>query len=118
MEWYKTVILKKYLAFDGRASRAEFWNFFLIHFIVSFLLGVVGGMLGGPMVLSTLYGLAVFLPAVAVTARRLHDIGRSGWWMLVLLIPVIGVIALLVFLIQEGNSGDNAFGPPAPTSPM
>ena len=110
MNWYMTV-LKKYLVFDGRARRTEYWMFFLFNFIIAFVLGIVEATLGSPGILGMLYSLAVFIPGIAVTVRRLHDTGRSGLWILVGLVPVIGWIVLLFFMIQEGNAGSNQYGP-------
>lgn len=107
MDWYLAV-LKQYAVFQGRARRKEYWMFFLFNFIASFVLGFVDGMLG-IMLLGPLYALAVLIPSIAVTIRRLHDTDRSGWWILIGLIPVVG-IALLIFLCLEGTQGDNRFG--------
>jgi uncharacterized membrane protein YhaH (DUF805 family) len=104
MNWYIDV-LKKYAVFDGRASRQEFWMFVLINFIISVVLNVVSTTLGA------IYALAVLLPNIGVGVRRLHDTGRSGWWLLVGLIPIIGWIVLIVFFVQESQPGDNPFGP-------
>jgi len=109
MNWYVQV-LKKYADFTGRARRTEFWMFYLFSFLVSLGLGIVEAIFGGPGILGGLYGLVVLLPSLAVSVRRLHDTGRSGWWLLIFLIPLIGVIVLLVFAVQEGQRGDNAYG--------
>lgn len=116
MEYYISVIRDNYANFEGRARRAEYWNFFLFNILISFGLGFVGGLLGLTIgaeveILSTLYGLAVLIPGIAVGVRRLHDTNRSGWWLLIALIPLIGVIILIVFLATEGNSGPNQYGP-------
>jgi uncharacterized membrane protein YhaH (DUF805 family) len=104
MNWYVDV-LKKYAVFDGRARRQEFWMFALINFIVALVLNFISPFLGG------IYALAVLLPNIGVGVRRLHDIGRSGWWLLVGLIPLIGWIVLIVFFVQDSQPGDNQFGP-------
>lgn len=117
MKWYFAV-LKNYMGFQGRASRTEFWMFMLFNFIVSFVLGFIGGMLNrgsesGAGVgdwLSVLYMLAIFLPALAVQIRRLHDTNRSGWWSLIGLIPIIGVIVILIFCALPGTPGGNDYG--------
>ena len=96
----------KYVDFNGRAQRSELWWFVLFNFVVSILLSaVLGEMLG------SLYSLAVFLPSIAVAARRLHDIGRSGWWQLIGLIPLIGLIVLIYWFVQPGQPGSNEHGP-------
>ena len=118
MHWYIDV-LKKYTVFSGRARRKEFWMFFLFSTIISVILAVVDQFMGwqfemgGDIIgfLSTLYYLAVVVPYLAVIVRRLHDTGRTGWWMLIAFIPFVGVLILLVFLILQGTRGDNRFGP-------
>lgn len=87
----------KYATFDGRASRSEFWWWFLFTFLASAAAGVVSEAASG------LFSLAVLLPSLAVGARRLHDTDRSGWFLLLWLIPVIGWIVLIVWAIQEGK---------------
>jgi uncharacterized membrane protein YhaH (DUF805 family) len=116
MNWYITV-LKRYGVFVGRARRAEFWWFFLINLLITAALAFVDQLTGtlspegGYGLLSGIYSLAVLLPTLAVAVRRLHDIGRSGWWLLIGLIPVIGTIILLALFILDGMPGDNRFGP-------
>jgi uncharacterized membrane protein YhaH (DUF805 family) len=109
MEWYLEV-LKKYAVFSGRARRKEYWMFFLFNLIIAFSLGFVEVFLGSPGVIGMLYSLAVLIPGIAVSVRRLHDTGRSGWWLLIALIPLIGAIVLLVFMVQEGKDEQNDFG--------
>lgn len=115
MNWYLEV-LKKYAVFQGRARRREYWFFALFNLIFGMAIAVLDAMLGtldaqaGIGLLGSLYALAVFIPALAVTVRRLHDIDRSGWWILIGFIPLIGAIILLVFLVLDSNSGSNRFG--------
>ncbi|WP_328946547.1 DUF805 domain-containing protein [Streptomyces sp. NBC_00250] len=109
MNWYLEV-LKKYVVFTGRARRKEFWMFELINLIISIVLAVVDMSLDMQL-LGTIYALAVFLPSLAVTVRRLHDTGRSGWWILIALVPLIGFIVLIVFAATEGEQHENAHGP-------
>ncbi len=109
MEWYLAV-LKKYAVFSGRARRKEYWMFFLFNIIIAFTLAFVEGFLGSLGIISMLYGLAVLIPGIAVSVRRLHDTGRSGWWLLISLIPLIGTIVLIIFMVQEGKE-ENDFGP-------
>ncbi len=95
----------KYVGFEGRAGRSEYWWWVLFVVVVSVLLGVVGAeMLGG------VFSLATLLPSLAVGARRLHDIGKSGWWQLLGFIPLIGWLVLIYWGVQPGE-GDNAHGP-------
>ena len=118
MHWYIDV-LKKYTVFSGRARRKEFWMFFLFSTIISIILAVIDEFMGwkfemgGEIIgfLSTLYYLAVVVPYLAVIFRRLHDTERSGWWILIAFIPLVGVLVLLVFLILQGTRGENRYGP-------
>lgn len=97
--------LSKYATFTGRARRSEYWWFFLFQFLVLAAASTLNDKLSG------LVSLVLFLPALAVAARRLHDIGRSGWWLLLYVIPVFGWIVLLVWAVQKSDSDANAFGP-------
>ena len=85
--------------------------FFLVNLIITILLGLVEELAGGPGIVSTLYGLAVLIPCLAVSVRRLHDTGRTGWWVLIGLIPLIGAIVLIVFMVQDSKPGKNQYGP-------
>lgn len=111
MHWYLEVV-KKYVAFSGRARRMEFWMFSLVNFIIVLALSFTEGFTGiGGGLLSSLYSLAMILPTLGVTVRRLHDTGRSGLWILIGLIPVLGFIVLLVFMCQGSKPGPNQWGP-------
>lgn len=115
MDWYLKV-LRNYANFQGRARRKEYWMFVLVNLIVSFGLGIVDGILGlktasGIGTLGAVYSLAVLVPSIAVGARRLHDLDKSGWWQLIGLIPIIGWIVLIVWAASEGQAGSNRFGP-------
>lgn len=118
MNWYLKV-LSKYAVLSGRARRTEFWMFTLISGIISLVLGALDSFFGNSPFsgssnfspISNLYSLVVFIPSIAVSVRRLQDIGRSGWWLLLVLIPVIGWIALIYFNIQDSEPGENRFGP-------
>lgn len=111
MSWYLGV-LRKYAVFSGRARRKEYWMFFLFNILISFALGLVLGFAGAMLGVGTqlsdaggmVYGLAILLPAVAVAVRRMHDLGRTGWW-------VIVPVANLVFLCTNGQDGENEYGP-------
>ena len=115
MNWYLSV-LKQYAVFKGRARRKEYWFFFLFNLIASLVLTVVDFMTGsldpelGMGLFSGLYSLAILIPSLAVTVRRLHDTDRTGWWLLIGLIPMIGVIVLLVFMLLDSQPGDNRYG--------
>ena len=115
MNWYLEA-LKKYAVFSGRSRRKEYWYFFLFNLIISFVLGFIEGALGlfpdvDYSILGTIYSLAVLLPGLGVSVRRLHDTDRSGWWLLIAFIPLVGAIVLLVFMVQDSEPGDNRYGP-------
>ena len=116
MNWFMTV-LRKYAVFEGRARRREYWFFVLFYILISVVLAVVDRMLGtyveayGMGALGALFCLGLLIPSIAVGARRLHDTGRSGWWLLIGFIPVIGVIVLIVFFVLDSQPGTNAYGP-------
>lgn len=114
---YYLEAFKKYAVFSGRARRAEFWYFVLFNVIVAFVLALIGGLIGAAIgdgyagILSGIYGLAVIIPTLALWVRRLHDIDRTGWWVLINLIPLVGAIVLLVFALTPGTPGSNQYGP-------
>ncbi|MDW8416377.1 MAG: DUF805 domain-containing protein [Bacteroidia bacterium] len=117
MKWYLSV-LRNYAVFSGRARRMEFWMFVLINSIFSLLLSGIDRLMARALeweasipILNGIYNLVVFLPSLAVAVRRLHDTGRSGWWILLGLIPCIGPIVLLVFFLQNSQPGTNQYGP-------
>ena len=110
MNWYIEV-LKKYAVFDGRAHRTEYWMFVLFNVIITIVLGLIDRLFGLWNVLSGVYGLAVLIPGIAVAIRRLHDTNRSGWWLLISLVPVIGTIVLIVFMVQDSQPDTNQYGP-------
>ncbi|MDG6881427.1 Inner membrane protein yhaH [Phocoenobacter uteri] len=115
MNWYLEV-LKKYAVFNGRARRKEYWFFILFSTVVSFILSILDNLIGfidynsGLGILGGIYSLAILIPSIAVSVRRLHDINRSGWWMLITFIPVIGLIVLFVFACLKGTEGENKYG--------
>ncbi|MED4533474.1 DUF805 domain-containing protein [Metabacillus fastidiosus] len=109
MHWYLEV-LKKYAVFQGRARRKEYWMFTLFNVLISIVLSIIEVVGDMPSILTGIYSLAILLPSLAVTARRLHDIGKSGWWILISLIPLIGAIVLLVFTCQDSEEGSNKYG--------
>lgn len=102
----------KYADFSGRAGRAEYWLFVLFCVLVSIVIGIVEGTLSGgeSRYLSVFFSLGVFLPHLAVLVRRLHDTGRSGWWAVLELFPLVGTLVLLVFCVQPGTKEQNRFG--------
>jgi uncharacterized membrane protein YhaH (DUF805 family) len=116
MSWFVEA-LKKYAVFSGRSRRKEYWYFVLFVVFISIVLSTIDGLFGtyhresGAGLLSTMFSLAVLIPSIAVSVRRLHDIDRTGWWVLISLVPLVGWIVLLVFHVQDGTPGPNRFGP-------
>ena len=107
MEWYLKV-LKQYADFNGRARRKEYWMFVLFNMLIVFGIGVVSGILNAALqinlgIISVIYSLATLIPGIAVSVRRMHDIDRRGWW---LLVPIIGI----VFLFFDSTPVENRFG--------
>ena len=105
---------RNYLNFFGRATRKEYWIFTLFYYIFYFAIFIVlGQVLSGMMVsaISIIYILVSFLPVLAISIRRLHDIGKSGWWLLLILLPIIGWIILFIFSVMPSEPGVNRHGP-------
>ena len=117
MKWFLDALRSKYATFTGRARRKEYWYFVLFYVLAFIVLAVVDGVTGtldeeaGIGLLSAIFVLATIIPLLAVTVRRLHDTDRSGWWVLLNLIPIIGGIVLLVFTLLDSQPGANRFGP-------
>jgi len=115
MNWWLTA-MKKYAVFNGRARRKEYWMFTLFNVIFSIVAIVLDNILGtasedlGYGLIYGLFGLAIIIPTLAITVRRLHDIGKSGWWILISLIPIIGGIWLFVLTVTDSQPGDNQYG--------
>jgi uncharacterized membrane protein YhaH (DUF805 family) len=105
---YFTNALKQYADFEGRSRRKEYWMFILFYLIFYVVLSVIDSLIGVP-VLSTVFSLALLVPSVSIAARRLHDTGRSGWWQLLVLIPILGALVLLFFLVQDSQD-ENEYG--------
>lgn len=106
--------LKQYADFKGRARRKEYWMFILIYMLIYIGLAVVDSVIGTA-ILTLIYSLIMLVPCISIAARRLHDTGRTGWWQLISLIPIIGAIVLIVFLVQDSHDandyGDNPKAP-------
>jgi uncharacterized membrane protein YhaH (DUF805 family) len=111
INWFMKVVTQHYFDFNGRARRAEFWWYVLVVVIIAVILNVIdsiihlGGILGG------LFTLAMLLPNLGVAVRRLHDINRSGWWILIAFVPIVGAILLIYWYAQPGAAGANQYGP-------
>jgi uncharacterized membrane protein YhaH (DUF805 family) len=121
IEWYKKVVFENYANFSGRARRSEYWFYRLASVFVFLLFLVLGAIIyalteNGPLAIGigygllALYGLLTFLPSFAVAVRRMHDVGKSGWFLFIALVPLVGPIWLLVLFFTEGDSGENAYG--------
>ncbi len=108
VNWYKEVVLKKYAEFSGRAGKAEFWYFVLGNFVVSFVLALIFNKFAAW--ITYLYSLAVLVPGIAVSVRRLHDIGKSGWNLLWGLVPFVGIILLIIWYVKDGQPEANDYG--------
>jgi uncharacterized membrane protein YhaH (DUF805 family) len=102
--------LRKYTEFSGRATRKEYWMFFLFNFLFLLIANIIDAYLGNNGFLAVLYMLAVLSPSIAITIRRLHDVGRSGWLILLSIIPIVGSICLIVLLCLRGIEGENKYG--------
>ena len=100
--------LKQFADFSGRATRTQYWMFVLIYMIIYLFLSVIDYQLGTA-ILSVVFSLVLLVPSISIAARRLHDTGRSGWWQLIGLIPLLGWAVLIFFLVQE-SQGDNEYG--------
>lgn len=104
-------VLKKYAVFNGRASRTEYWTFFLFNLLISIGLGIIDTAIGSEMqVLGNLYSLVVLIPGLAVATRRLHDTNHSAWWFLINLIPLAGWIWFIVILATKSEDAANKYG--------
>ena len=128
--YWMTLPLKKYFQFSGRSRRKEYWMFALLFWILFVIAGIIDTMLGfgavetgtaaasysydwkvenGPVMIAV--SLLFFFPHLAVSVRRLHDTNRTGWWLLILLVPLVGLVVMFVFLCLDGTIGPNRFGP-------
>ena len=107
-------VFGNYATFSGRARRAEYWWFILFVFFVNIGVSIIDSIFlgfsgAGPVGL--IFSLAIAIPTIALTARRLHDVNKSGWWQLIYLAPFLGVIIMLIWQCTRGTIGDNRFGP-------
>ena len=115
MNWYLSV-LKNYARFGGRARRKEYWMFTLFNFIFLIIAMIIDNVVNTTVgklpygLFYSLYAIAVLIPGLAVAVRRLHDVGKSGWMILIALIPIIGAIWLLVLMVTDSDPGENEYG--------
>jgi uncharacterized membrane protein YhaH (DUF805 family) len=112
VNYWKRVVLERYAQFTGRAGRAEFWWYFLANLIIYLVLNVLIAISSIFWVLYVIYALGVLIPGIAVGIRRLHDTDKTGWWLLIGLIPIVGIIVLIVFWATDGMKGPNRYGMP------
>jgi len=120
IDWWKKVVLENYANFDGRARRAEYWNYALANFLlmlVPYVLFMIFGAVSGSssialigLFIYAIIALGTFIPSLAVGVRRLHDLGKSGWYYFIALIPFVGGIILLVWFFTDGNRFTNMYG--------
>ncbi len=101
--YFKDVILKQYAQFQGKTKRPDFWWYVLFYVICEIVLAVIDKIIGWNAVLSCIFDLALLVPSLAIGVRRLHDIGKSGWWWLIGLVPVVGWIVLVYFWVQKSK---------------
>ena len=122
MEWYLKVVRDNYANFAGRAKRKEYWMFMLFNMIFAIVAMIIDNILGTTFNIGDLYSLpygwlyllyvlGIIIPSLAVLVRRLHDVGKSGWWFFIVLIPLIGAIWILILVCTDGNPGENIYGP-------
>ena len=115
--------LQKYAVFSGRSRRKEFWMFVLFTFVVEIVLAIIDAIIGtyntalGIGLLSGLFYLAILVPSIALNTRRLHDIGKSGWFQLLFIIPIVGFILWIIWMVRDGDDGVNKYGP-SPKAPV
>jgi len=102
---------KKYIELSGRATRKEYWTFVLINIVLGIVLSIIGRLIGLHDMLANIFHIVIFCPGIAVSIRRLHDIGKSSWILLILLIPIIGWIWFIILLFLDSQSGENKYGP-------
>lgn len=111
-KYFVEVLKTQYTDFQGRANRAQYWYFVLFYILISIPLAIIDGILFQGQVLTLILSLALIVPSIAIGVRRLHDLGRPGWWYFGALIPIVGPIALLVLFCLKGEDKANAYGAP------
>lgn len=113
--YFLDTVMNRYADFNGRATRSDYWYFVLFYVLLSIIFAVIDTFVLNPLlgmnvqeaaqggILQMVFALALIIPAIAIGVRRLHDIGKSGWWMLISLVPIIGVLVLIFFFVQESK---------------
>lgn len=109
--YFVEYLKNNYTNFSGRASRPQYWYFILFVVIIAVVLGIIDGILFQTQVLGLIFSLAILVPNIGLGVRRLHDLGKSGWWYLIVLVPIVGPIALLVMFCLKGEPKANTYGP-------
>jgi len=109
MKYFLNVVTKNYANFNGRTSVKEFWMFVLFNFIFAIVAGIIDGIMGTYFI-AGIFSLLIIIPSLAASVRRLHDTGKSGWMILLGLIPIVGLV-LIYFYIIKGDEKENAYGP-------
>lgn len=122
-EWFSKPLQEQYADFTGRASRQAYWMFILVYFIIVVAIAIVEQIVLGSTIPSSVFVLAILIPSLSIATRRLHDIGMSGWWQLIQLIPILGWIVIIILLAKKGETVENEFGLPTnmsdiPTAPV
>jgi uncharacterized membrane protein YhaH (DUF805 family) len=108
---------RNYVTFSGRAARSEYWWFYLFTVLVNFAGGFLDGLTGGVGLINLAVFLGLILPTIAMAVRRLHDKDRSGWWLFIGLVPLIGILLILYWFVTRGTPGPNRFGPDPLSNP-
>ena len=120
--YFIDTIKNRYAKFNGRATRSEYWFYMLFYFILAVLVGMIDTLLINPMLgatsqqageggfLQIILALVLLVPSIAIGVRRLHDIGKSGWWLLIGLVPIIGALVLIYFYVTDSQVGSNLYG--------
>jgi uncharacterized membrane protein YhaH (DUF805 family) len=118
LESVRVCLTERFADFGGRARRSEFWWFALFQAIVQAVAELIFPNEGLGSILQAIIGIVVFIPYLSVLIRRLHDIDRTGWWSLLLLVPLLGILVLIFFAVQPGTNGQNRFGPDPVRTPI
>ena len=116
-QWFLMCVRNKYADFNGRARRKEYWMYVLVYCILFSIVALIESFLGLRSFLTGIVSLALLVPSLAVGVRRLHDVGKPGWWLLACLVPILGILYLLYLAVQDSQPGTNMWGPNPKASP-